>query len=428
MINYIDLINFGVAVGGLVISLLCLFLAFWIPLLTKKERCFFVAFFSMLVLYVASDLTSQISLVFWQGGFWQLSKAAVFFESLFSSILLPMLTLYILHCAGENYKLSPPFYIACSLWAVYAALLIITQFTDEIYYITPGNDYYRGILYPILLIPPALLILINLLLLFSKRNKISRDLQIPIAIYLVVPLICTIIQMLSYGLLVIVLGTSVSALIMLIFIFTDQIYMYIQQREQIAAQKANIAVLQMRPHFIYNTLTSIYFLCKKDPEKAQQVTLDFTTYLRNNLSAIAKEGDIPFKDELEHAKAYLAVEMVRFEDHLYVEFDTPHINFRVPPLTLQPLVENAVKHGLSMELEPLYISVYTRKTEKGSELRVEDTGIGFTAIDKTTPHIALENIRERIEMYSRGTLTIEPRKQGGTVVTIFIPDAVKTHS
>ena len=428
MISYIDLINFGVAVGGLVISLLCLFLAFWIPLLTKKERCFFVAFFSMLVLYVASDLTSQISLVFWQGGFWQLSKAAVFFESLFSSILLPMLTLYILHCAGENYKLSPPFYIACSLWAVYAALLIITQFTDEIYYITPGNDYYRGILYPILLIPPALLILINLLLLFSKRNKISRDLQIPIAIYLVVPLICTIIQMLSYGLLVIVLGTSVSALIMLIFIFTDQIYMYIQQREQIAAQKANIAVLQMRPHFIYNTLTSIYFLCKKDPEKAQQVTLDFTTYLRNNLSAIAKEGDIPFKDELEHAKAYLAVEMVRFEGHLYVEFDTPHINFRVPPLTLQPLVENAVKHGLSMELEPLYISVYTRKTEKGSELRVEDTGIGFTAIDKTTPHIALENIRERIEMYSGGTLTIEPRKQGGTVVTIFIPDAVKTHS
>ena len=209
---------------------------------------------------------------------------------------------------------------------------------------------------------------------------------------------------------------------MLIFTLQDQINLYVKQLEQIAAQKANIAVLQMRPHFIYNTLTSIYFLCKKDPEKAQQVTLDFTTYLRNNLSAIAKEGDIPFKNELEHAKAYLAVEMVRFEGHLYVEFDTPHTNFRVPPLTLQPLVENAVKHGLSMDLEPLYISVYTRKTEKGSELRVEDTGIGFTATDNTTPHIALENIRDRIEMYSGGTLTIEPRKQGGTVVTIFIPD------
>ena len=220
----------------------------------------------------------------------------------------------------------------------------------------------------------------------------------------------------------IVLGTSLAALIMFIFLLMYQIELYVKQCEQVAAQKANIAVLQMRPHFIYNTLTSIYFLCKKDPEKAQQVTLDFSAYLRNNLSAMAKEGDIPFKDELEHTKAYLAVEKVRFEGHLYVEFDTPHINFRVPPLTLQPLVENAIKHGLSMELEPLYISVYTRKTDKGSEIRVEDTGIGFTAVDKTTPHIALANIRDRIEMYSGGTLTIEPRKQGGTVVTIFIPD------
>ena len=425
MINYIDLINFGAAVGGLVVSLLCLILSLSVPLLTKKQRCFFAMFFSILVLYIASDLTSQISIVFWQDGFWQLSKTSIFFESLFSSMLLPMFTIYMLRVAGENYKQSPFFYAACSVWAVYAALLLITQFTDVIYFFTPDNVYHRGVLYPILLIPPAMLILINLLLLFRKRHKIDRDTQIALVIYLIIPLICTIIQMMVYGLLLIVLGTSLAALIMFIFLLMYQIELYVKQCEQVAAQKANIAVLQMRPHFIYNTLTSIYFLCKKDPEKAQQVTLDFSAYLRNNLSAMAKEGDIPFKDELEHTKAYLAVEKVRFEGHLYVEFDTPHINFRIPPLTLQPLVENAIKHGLSMELEPLYISVYTCKTDKGSEIRVEDTGIGFKAIDKTTPHIALENIRDRIEMYSGGTLTIEPRKQGGTMVTIFIPDKKK---
>lgn len=425
MISYIDLINFGAAVGGVIIALLGLFLSISVQYFKKADKRFFVAFFSILVAYVAADLTSQISLVFADWGTWQLSKAMVFSESLFSSMLMPMLTLYILRCAGENYKLSPPFYTVCSLWAVYVMLLLITQFTAEIYYFTPDNVYHRGILYPILLIPPALLMFINMFILHKKRGALSHRQKTAFTIYIVLPLLCMLAQMTAYGLLMIVIGTSAAALFMFMFLLIEQVDLYVKQREQIAAQKANIAVLQMRPHFIYNTLTSIYFLCKKDPEKAQQVTLDFTTYLRNNLSAMAKEGDIPFKDELEHAKAYLAVEMVRFEGHLYVEFDTPYINFRVPPLTLQPLVENAVKHGLSMELEPLYISVYTRKTEKGSEIRVEDTGIGFTAIDKSTPHIALENIRDRIEMYSGGTLTIEPRKQGGTVVTIFIPDKKK---
>ena len=422
MISSVDLINFATAVGGVIISLLCLFLTLSVQYLTKRDQRFFMVFFSLLFLYVTSDLISQISLVFWKDGLWQLSKAAVFSESLFSSLLMPMFTIYILSSAGENYKKSPAYYTVFAVWAIYFVLLIFTQFSDAIYYFTQDNIYHRGALYPILLIPPALLMLINLILLFKKRNKLTPGLQIAIAIYLIVPLICTIIQMIAYGLLMIVIGTSVAALVMFIFILIDQVDLYVRQREQILAQKSSISVLQMRPHFISNTLTSIYYLCEQDPKKAQQVTYDFMTYLRDNFTAIAKEGDIPFKDELEHAKAYLAVEQVRFEGLLYVEFDTPHTYFRVPPLTLQPLVENAVRHGLSPDLDPLHISIITRKTDKGSELIVEDTGIGFTAIDHTTPHIALENIRERIETFCGGTLTIESKNQGGTVVTIFIPD------
>ena len=90
----------------------------------------------------------------------------------------------------------------------------------------------------------------------------------------------------------------------------------------------------MRPHFIYNTMTSIYYLCEQDPKTAQQVTLDFTNYLRKNFSAIAKDGTIPFTEELEHTRAYLAVEQIRFEGEMFVEFDTPHTAFKLPPLTL----------------------------------------------------------------------------------------------
>ena len=126
---------------------------------------------------------------------------------------------------------------------------------------------------------------------------------------------------------------------------------------------------------------------------------------------------------MEHTRAYLSVEKVRFEDKLFVEFDTPHTAFRMPPLTLQPLVENAVKYGVDPDMDPLYITIRTRKSDQGDEIIVEDTGPGFSASDNQEPHVALDNIRERLKIMCSGSLTIEKRNGGGTIVTIRIPAA-----
>ena len=107
-----------------------------------------------------------------------------------------------------------------------------------------------------------------------------------------------------------------------------------RQQQEIAHQRASVMVLQMRPHFIYNTMMSIYGLCNQDPQKARQVTMDFTNYLRKNFNAVANDSTIPFSTELEHTRAYLAVEQAQFEDMLIVDYDTPFIHFRLPPLTL----------------------------------------------------------------------------------------------
>ena len=168
-------------------------------------------------------------------------------------------------------------------------------------------------------------------------------------------------------------------------------------------------------------MMGIYYLCDQDIEKAKQVTLDFTTYLRKNFAAIASEKSIPFTEELEHTRAYLAVEQAQFEDILFVTFDTPHTLFRMPPLTLQPIVENAVKHGMRANNDPIHISVTTRKTDKGSEIIVEDNGSGYNPVDDKEPHIALNNIRERLKAMCGGSLEITPREGRGTRVTIFIP-------
>ena len=178
----------------------------------------------------------------------------------------------------------------------------------------------------------------------------------------------------------------------------------------------------MRPHFLYNTMTSIYNLCEQDPKKAQQVTLDFTTYLRKNFNAITGKDTIPFIEELEHTRAYLAVVKAQFEDNLSVVFDTPHTSFRLPPLTLQPLVENAVKYGMNIDsTEPLRVNVKTEKVEKGSLITVSDNGPGISNDDNGEPHIALNNMRERLSLI-KGALTISSNEFGGTTVQILIPD------
>ena len=255
----------------------------------------------------------------------------------------------------------------------------------------------------------------------KRRKKLSKKVFIALLVYLLPMTAAIIAHMFISVELFVIFGMALCALIMFILIISDHIEQYTRYQREIAHQRASVMVLQMRPHFIYNTMATIYHLCKLDADKAQQVTLDFTNYLRQNFSAIASEHTVPFADELRHTQAYLAVEQAMHEDSLFVEFDTPHTFFRVPPLTLQPLVENAVKHGMDPDLEPLYVSVVTRDTARGVKITVEDTGPGFAPTDDDEPNYALKNIRERLKTMCGGTRSIEPREAGGTKVTVFVP-------
>ena len=411
----LDLANFAIVVGGFGIAVQGLLLAIFLRQTDRESRGFFLLLFLLLLGYTGSAVICEIASTV------LLSQVSLFTNSLFSSLLIPPFTLYLLRCMGKSWKRSPLFYAVIALWTVYFALLAVTQFTTWIYYYTPDNVYHRGPWYPLLLIPPVLLMAVNLIGVYHDRAALTHRQRLAFSLYFAIPLVCMVIQMISYGLRLILLGTSVAVLFMFVFLLIDQVERTIRQSEENARQRSSIAVLQMRPHFICNTMMSIYYLIAQDAEKAQQVTLDFTTYLRNNFTALAKEDTIPFTEELEHTRAYLAVEKVRHEDKLFVELDTPCTMFRVPPLTLQPIVENAVLHGVSPDLAPLYLTVLTRETESGSEIIVEDTGPGFAPADDGEPHTALKNIRERLEMMCGGTLEITQREAGGTRVTIRVP-------
>ena len=276
----------------------------------------------------------------------------LFFESLLLTLPLSMQTAYLLHCCGENLRSSKLLYAVLGLLAVYVVLLVSFPFIDGFIYITPDNQYFRGPLYPLPLVPIIAALLLTLMGTIKRRKRLSRKVFLafliailPIAAALTVQLFADIFPLVD-------VSYVLSALAMYSLILSDQIEqdrrrqqeIVEQQREiarqerEIAHERSSVMVLQMRPHFIYNTLMSIYSLCRLDPRMARQVTMDFTNYLRRNFNAVASDSAVPFSTELEHTRAYLAVEQAQFDDMLIVEWDTPFTHFRLPPLTLQPIV------------------------------------------------------------------------------------------
>ena len=184
-------------------------------------------------------------------------------------------------------------------------------------------------------------------------------------------------------------------------------------------------IQQIRPHFLYNTLTSVYVLCRDDPPLAMNVIQNFTDYLQSNFNAIGATELISFSDELRHTKAYLAVESIRFGDKLTVDFDLNHSAFRLPPLTLQPLVENAVKYGVGKGHCPEHILVKTHAERDCAVLTVQDDGPGFDpdAINDEA-HVGIQNVRSRLYLMCGGSLEIQSSTALGTTVTVTIPNEV----
>ncbi len=135
---------------------------------------------------------------------------------------------------------------------------------------------------------------------------------------------------------------------------------------------------QIQPHFIFNTLSSIRTLVKVDPDTAYNMIYDFSNYLRANVDNVTNLDGINFASEVEHIKSYVNIERVRFGDRLNMEYDIQASNFIVPPLSIQPLVENAIKHGVTKKIGGG--TVWLRSYEEGNYnvVEVEDNGMGFT--------------------------------------------------
>lgn len=197
-------------------------------------------------------------------------------------------------------------------------------------------------------------------------------------------------------------------------------------------EDSRIAIMlsQIKPHFLYNVLNTIYHLYRKEPETAQDAVSSFAEYLRCNMLSIEKSEPIPFAEEYQHIQTYLSLEQIRFRGKLDVIYDVEVTDFKLPPLTVEPLVENAVKHGVTKKRGGGSVTVSTRRTDECVLVTVADTGVGFdpnTYMEDGKPHVGIRNVSDRLRNMVGGSLSITS-SENGTVAVVTIPTKEANHT
>ena len=194
---------------------------------------------------------------------------------------------------------------------------------------------------------------------------------------------------------------------------------------QLVESRISTMMSQIRPHFIYNTLGSIEQLCNIDPQKAGALVHNFAKYLRGNFRELDNPRPILMSREMEHVRHYIRIENVRFPDMTF-SFEMNSEDFCIPALTIQPIVENAIKHGLMKLPKGGTIHVVSYETDNHYCVSVADDGAGFDTSEllDERKHVGIRNIRGRLKAMVGGTLEIESTVGVGTKVLITIPKEV----
>ena len=302
-------------------------------------------------------------------------------------------------------------------------LVVLSQYYHFYYYFDRHNFYHRNSGYLVSFIIPFVGMLLDLSLIIQYRKRISHQIFISLISYIILPMIALIIQTFYYGISLINIAISISMILMFVVAMVEQNQNLAYKQKEAADLKISLMLSQIAPHFIYNSLTTIQGLCERDPKLAKETVGEFAGYLRGNLESLSEEETISFERELKHVQCYLAIEKKRFGERVNVEYHIQEEDFMIPALTLQPIVENAVKHGICKKENGGTVYISTERKADRIYVTVRDDGVGFD-MDKQKQrgsHIGLDNVRSRLRSMCHGSLLIESREGAGTVVVIALP-------
>lgn len=337
--------------------------------------------------------------------------------------LILSLLKYIYNYLSSYRKLSKHYFtIALIISVIHLIGSILTPFTGFYYRISDANIYYRGDFIFVTHILPIVgyCMIVHMTILCWKLldfHTITALLS-----YAWMPLLGQVIQIFFRGINTLVPSITLSFLVIFINIQIDR-DIQLEKNKQVLSEAQIMNMLsQIQPHFLYNVLTSIRYLCDTNPAKAKECIDDFSIFLHANMDSLTDSSLIPLERELLHVKSYLKLEQQRFGDILKVEYHLDSMDLLLPALSLQPIVENAVRHGIRRKEMGGTIHISSKETKDSFLLIVEDDGAGFTPETvQGSNHVGLSNIRKRLKLQCNGSLQIESIPNVGTTVTIMIP-------
>lgn len=316
------------------------------------------------------------------------------------------------------------------MWVVSGTAIIlmtISQFNHMFYYFDEGNYYHRGTYFVYSQVFAIIGVVAVVILLIQNRKYLSRLQFMMFWVYITLPVAAIIIQLFVYGAALFNLAITISIMFMFFMSQAEKGKKMVEQERELNEMQLKIVLSQIQPHFLYNSLTVIYYLCGKDAKEAQKAIKEFSKYLRGNLDSLKKNAPIPFEEELLHVESYLKLEKLHFREKLEIVYDIQVKDFMLPALSLQPLVENAVKHGIGKNADGGTVTISTRETEKEYLLSVRDDGVGYICDeikDDGRSHVGISNVQQRLKSLSAGRLEIQSEPGVGTTATIYIPKEV----
>ncbi len=311
-----------------------------------------------------------------------------------------------------------------ALSAISVFLAIIAAFFGWYARFDEYNHYYTQDMFWISAICPIVAAATLSFLVVKNKKVLKAGEFLSLVAYPLILIVAYTIEVLRPGLWVSNIGAAIAFMLLYANIQIEVRHQAAIKEKELTKARISVMLSQIQPHFLYNSLNAIDNLYFQNLDEAHKAMLDFSDYLRGNMDSLSQKELIPFSKELEHTRQYLRLERLRFADKLQITYDIKKENFKLPTLTLQPIVENAVRYGITKKRGGSSIIIRTEETETSFRITVIDDGAGFdqSLLKKDgRSHTGISNVRNRLAAMCQGTLIIESEAHKGTTAIIEIP-------
>lgn len=415
---YLPYLNIALDIFGLIVILIIFFSSINEKLGKGKSQKYFFVLLPFVMLALVADTVAWIC-----EGYTELNVMIVVSNTVAYCMGYFAIACFMRYMKDNLYKDSKTANLIASIFSVLAVIssasIIFSAVrgygyaVDEYGHYIHADDFLTALIYVSF---PALSFLAIIMLSAFAENA-SPIKKIAFISYTIFPVIGIVLDYVVHGVSLTYIGLVISATVM----YTS---IHVKNQRLMEEQKNELMVSQINPHFVYNTLSTIAAMCEISPKQAKHLTINFASYLRGNINSLTSDKTIPFDEEMKHVECYLDIEKARFGDRLKISYSIGCRDFSLPPLTIQPIVENAVKHGITKKAEGGMVKIVTYATDTHHVVEIRDDGLGFEsekASGESRQGIGIENVRSRLYERCRGTLTVKSTVGVGTRVILEIP-------